>query len=164
MYLYTDNTVYWVVLQKCPKCQLSCRTEPVYLCRNSLSSKRLDCVAETSRSRRKDADDEAQLWSSMLSLADDKDLLDVLAHSAADASSARLVPPAQFRRPTPPSVSRLLRHRSLVYSSSSILTCLRSCVVRIDQINFQWKSIVKIRFMRSECLSLIHIWRCRRRG
>ena len=61
-----------------------------------------------SRPRRKDASDEAQLWSSLQSLADDEDLLDTLTRSAADAPpSARLVPPAQFRRPTPPSVGTL---------------------------------------------------------
>jgi len=77
----------------------------VYLFPNSSSSKRPECVEKANlRSRRKDASDEAQLWSSIQSLAGDEDLLDSLSQSASDAPSVRLVPPAQFRRPTPPSV------------------------------------------------------------
>jgi len=82
---------------------------------HSSSSRRLESAAaaaserdhSSTRSavRRKDASDETQLWSSMQSLADDEDLIDSLSRSAAAAPpSARLVPPAQFRRPTPPSV------------------------------------------------------------
>lgn len=90
-------------------------TRSVYLCGDSSASRRLECAAaaEKDRScrstggRRKDASDEAQLWSSMQSLADDEDLIDSLSRSAAAAPSARLVLPAQFRRPTPPSVCSL---------------------------------------------------------
>ena len=87
--------------------------QPPNLFANSSSSKRLESITEkaNSRSRRKDASDEAQLWSSIQSLVGDEDLLDSLSHSATtDVPSTRVVPPAQFRRPTPPSVSYLPHH------------------------------------------------------
>jgi len=98
-----------------PKVSTQRIMRPPNLFENSSSSKRLESVTEkaNSRSRRKDASDEAQLWSSIQSLVGDEDLLDSLAHSATtDVPPTRLVPPAQFRRPTPPSVSCYLPHHS----------------------------------------------------
>jgi len=83
-------------------------------------------------SRRKDASDEAQLWTSLQSLADDEDLLDSLNRSAADAPAGRLVPPAQFRRPTPPSVS-IPRHSTVLISFvfGGLPEPNRACVVGV---------------------------------
>lgn len=74
------------------------------------SSRRLESLADKSNSRssRKDARDEAQLWTSIQSLVDDEDMSDLLTtqttNDATVTPSTRLVPPAQFRRPTPPSI------------------------------------------------------------